>query len=226
MADERKVLAHSAEQIDEAVEKVLDGTVATKTDLQNKADLGEDGKVPSEQLPSLNYVPTSEKGAANGVATLGEDGKVPAEQLSESGGAIESTEYPGCYYRMVDGVVEWVNPPVVSDTLFRTSERYKGKPVYVVVKNLGACSSSSIVYSNIGGIASDVSEIIDCYGSADGEYSLPNFYSYPGSNDFNMYSMSAWAMKGSGNIVAGYSCGSSRRITSATVVVKFTKTTD
>ena len=38
MADERKVLAHSAEQIDEAVEKVLDGTVATKTDLQNKAD--------------------------------------------------------------------------------------------------------------------------------------------------------------------------------------------
>ena len=38
MADERKVLAHSAEQIDEAVEKVLDGTVATKNDLQNKAD--------------------------------------------------------------------------------------------------------------------------------------------------------------------------------------------
>lgn len=38
MADERKVLAHSAEQIDEAVEKVLDGTVATKTDLQKKAD--------------------------------------------------------------------------------------------------------------------------------------------------------------------------------------------
>ena len=38
MADERKVLAHSAEQIDEAVEKVLNGTVATKADLQNKAD--------------------------------------------------------------------------------------------------------------------------------------------------------------------------------------------
>ena len=38
MADERKVLAHSAEQIDEAVEKVLDGTVATKTDLQKKVN--------------------------------------------------------------------------------------------------------------------------------------------------------------------------------------------
>ena len=36
MADERKVLAHSAEQIDEAVEKVLNGTVATQNDLDAK----------------------------------------------------------------------------------------------------------------------------------------------------------------------------------------------
>ena len=36
MADERKVLTHSAEQIDEAVEKVLDGTVATQNDLDAK----------------------------------------------------------------------------------------------------------------------------------------------------------------------------------------------
>ena len=47
----------------------------------NKADLGEDGKVPSEQLPHMDYIPTTEKGAPNGVATLGPDGKVPAGQL-------------------------------------------------------------------------------------------------------------------------------------------------
>lgn len=46
------------------------------------ATLGADGKVPTAQLPSLNYVPTSEKGAVNGVATLGADGKVPASQLN------------------------------------------------------------------------------------------------------------------------------------------------
>lgn len=51
------------------------------------ATLGADGKVPTAQLPSLNYVPTSEKGAANGVATLGADGKVPASQLSVSSNA-------------------------------------------------------------------------------------------------------------------------------------------
>lgn len=47
----------------------------------NKADLGEDGKVPSEQLPHMDYIPTTEKGKPGGVATLGEDGKVPAGQL-------------------------------------------------------------------------------------------------------------------------------------------------
>lgn len=48
--------------------------------LKGKADL-RDGKVPSSQLPSFDYVPTNEKGAAGGVAALGADGKVPSEQL-------------------------------------------------------------------------------------------------------------------------------------------------
>ena len=47
------------------------------------ATLGADGKVPSAQLPSLDYVPNSEKGKASGVATLGTDGKVPTGQLPE-----------------------------------------------------------------------------------------------------------------------------------------------
>lgn len=51
------------------------------------AVLGADGKVPTAQLPALNYVPTSEKGAVNGVATLGADGKVPASQLNVSSSA-------------------------------------------------------------------------------------------------------------------------------------------
>lgn len=53
-------------------------------ELKNRARLDENGKVLEEQLPSMDYVPTSEKGKANGVATLGGDGKVPKEQLPES----------------------------------------------------------------------------------------------------------------------------------------------
>lgn len=40
------------------------------------AGLDGSGKVPAGQLPAMNYIPTSEKGAAGGVATLGEDGKL------------------------------------------------------------------------------------------------------------------------------------------------------
>lgn len=39
------------------------------------------GKVRMSQLPAMDYVPTSEKGTAGGVATLGNDGHVPAGQL-------------------------------------------------------------------------------------------------------------------------------------------------
>ena len=49
--------------------------------LKKKADLDAGGKLPAEQLPTLSYIPASEKGKAGGVASLGQDGKVPAGQL-------------------------------------------------------------------------------------------------------------------------------------------------
>lgn len=45
-------------------------------------------------------------------------------------GPVESTEYPGCYYRDADGENEWINPPMVFGEVYRTSERYNGKAVY------------------------------------------------------------------------------------------------
>lgn len=47
------------------------------------ASLDETGKVPSDQLPDMDYIPNAEKGAAGGVAPLGPDGKVPEEHLPE-----------------------------------------------------------------------------------------------------------------------------------------------
>ncbi len=45
--------------------------------------------------------------------------------------AKESTSYSGCFYRTVGGVTEWLNPPMLARTEYRTVERYHGKPVYV-----------------------------------------------------------------------------------------------
>lgn len=53
--------------------------------LSKKPDLDETGKVPSAQIPSLDYVPNSEKGKAGGVASLGTDGKVPSAQIPSLG---------------------------------------------------------------------------------------------------------------------------------------------
>ena len=44
--------------------------------------------------------------------------------------ATESTEYPGCYYRIVDGEQEWLNAPCIPGKEYRTSERIDNKPLY------------------------------------------------------------------------------------------------
>ena len=43
---------------------------------------------------------------------------------------VESEEYPGCYYRMKDDEVEWLNPPMEFGIEYRTAERYRGEIVY------------------------------------------------------------------------------------------------
>ena len=45
------------------------------------ATLDSNAKIPSTQIPQLNYISTTEKGAANGVATLDSHSKIPSVQL-------------------------------------------------------------------------------------------------------------------------------------------------
>ena len=47
--------------------------------------LGDDGRLPPSELPPMDYIPTSQKGTAGGVATLGADGKIPESQLGVVG---------------------------------------------------------------------------------------------------------------------------------------------
>ena len=49
------------------------------------APLDENGKVPADQLPSMDYIPNSEKNAPGGVPTLDEDGKIPLDQFPGAG---------------------------------------------------------------------------------------------------------------------------------------------
>lgn len=55
--------------------------------------------------------------------------------------AIESVDYPGCYYRMRGNEVEWLNPPMQIGVEYRTTERFAGSAVYTAVVSAKARSA-------------------------------------------------------------------------------------
>lgn len=73
------------------------------------ASLDSSGKVPTNQIPSLSYLPTSSKGAANGVASLDASGKIPTSQIPtstsdympKSGGTFTGAIKAGSNYQTV-----------------------------------------------------------------------------------------------------------------------------
>lgn len=72
---------------------------------------------------------------------------------------IESTDYPGCYYRTVDGETEWLNPPMVADVEYRTTERIHGtKAVYTKLISVSGVGSAVVTMGD------DVSSILRAAG--------------------------------------------------------------
>lgn len=78
---------------------------------------------------------------------------------------IESAEFPGCFYLNVDGEKEWINPPMIINTSYKTIERSEGETVWVcnVYKNLDAGESYTL---NID--KSEIKSIIGGYTYIDG----------------------------------------------------------
>lgn len=81
--------------------------------------------------------------------------------------AIESADYPGCYYRMVDDEVEWLNPPMVIEEEYRTTERYQAKPVYTKLLSCGLPTAAQTTVD-----LSDVAHLVRHAGTL-GTYTLP-----------------------------------------------------
>jgi len=56
-----------------------------------------------------------------------------------------SSSYSNCYWRTVDSMVEWINPPLVLGTEYRTSERWNNKPVYTKLVDCGTVTNGTTV---------------------------------------------------------------------------------
>lgn len=92
----------------------------------HRAELNEDGKVPPEQLPEMDYVPKNQKGRPEGVASLDASGKVPTAQLPTLGGHTAQAEAPGNINLL------WVDTSDGNILKFYDSESQTWKPVGAV----------------------------------------------------------------------------------------------
>ena len=59
--------------------------------------------------------------------------------------AVEDATNPGCYYRMVDGEKEWINPPMVLNAEYRTTERWRDSAVYTKLIDLGKATDGKAI---------------------------------------------------------------------------------
>lgn len=73
----------------------------------------------------------------NNVCGLMSDGVTLYDGDAVGGNAVEDSTHPGCYYRLTDGILEWINPPMEKGTEYRTTDRYAGKVVYTALVDCG-----------------------------------------------------------------------------------------
>lgn len=84
-------------------------------------------------------------------------------QLKED---LESQIYED--YRTVDGVIEWINPPMALDTEYRTTERWLDKPVYTQLVSRGAVNlgnTSGIVTTPISMTVANLDKVVRYNGT-------------------------------------------------------------
>lgn len=99
----------------------------------------------------------------------------------EGGGTIESIEHPGCFYRMVNGVQEWLNPPMELGVEYKTTERYMGKPVYVKVVDFGALPNAT--YKPVAHNSSNIDYMVEVFAQAK-KTTFPGGINIPMANGF------------------------------------------
>ncbi len=90
--------------------------------------------------------------------------------------SIQSSEYPGCFYRIVDGETEWVNPPMEDGVEYRTTERIDGKPVYKQYGSLGALpnATTKAFAVSVSGAKLDKAKLtVEAYNSSNRRYTFP-----------------------------------------------------
>ena len=130
----------------------------------------------------------------------------------------------GCYLKRMSYVEvtsgwnpwEWVNPPMVPDVEYRTTERYNGKPVYVKLIDFGTLPNTS--YKNVLFYSNDTSRPISVVGQCGTDYNSLNMSIPSSSNGVDIFAVNYSQIRA---ITTHDASGQYAR-----VLVKYWKTTD
>ena len=92
-----------------------------------------------------------------------------AEELHKF--CVEMSTAPGCYAREFNGWLEWLNPPMAMGSNYRTTERWRGKPVMINAQEVSLSEGTTYTFSYPG-----ASELIPVFiGHRDGNGFLLDF---------------------------------------------------
>jgi hypothetical protein len=122
-------------------------------------------------------------------------------------------------YSLVNNVwtpEEWLNPPMVVGTEYRTTERYNGKPVYAKLVNFGTLPNSS--YKDVSFYSNTTSRPISVVGQCGANYNSLHMAIPSSSNGVDIYAVNYSAIR---SITTHDASGQYAR-----ALVKYWKTTD
>lgn len=99
-------------------------------------------------------------------------------------GLTESTDYPGCYYRMVNGEQEWLNPPMRANFEYRTMDRYIGRVVFKQAMYVDELPNGATKTMTINTPTGEIAIPIRCYGYTSNGFTLP---CYTSTLEYDLY---------------------------------------
>lgn len=136
---------------------------------------------------------------------------------------IESEEYPGCYYRIVDGETEWINPPCEYGVEYRLTERFEGKPVYQIALYVAALPNNSFMNVSLNSV---IANVISVEGVAYNESVYSATHPFPVYNEGAATPSAVIQNVGNSTIGNGVSIRTfgDMRAYKANIVIKYTKT--
>lgn len=123
------------------------------------ASLNSSGKVPTDQLPSMNYIPTSKRGAANGVAPLNSSRKIDSTYLPTM------NYIPTSQKGVANGVASLGSDGKVPTSQLPSMQSDEITHGFASVSSFsGGASSATVSYAKVGSLVT-VSMYVDLSGS-------------------------------------------------------------